>query len=131
MGLDGKPVMLQMNVVGDGITTPSKEWQVTFHLESSDGKYTSLVIQATTTKEINSGLCAVPVDLNKFNHLKHLQFTESFPGMESEVDVMVGLPYYTQLLSGTPIRGLPHEPMALPTKLGYVLTGSFTQSQQN
>jgi len=131
MGLDGNPVTLQMNVAGGGITTPSKERQVTFRLESSDGRYTSPVIQATTTKEINSGLRAVPVDLSKFNHLKQLQFTESFPRTEAEVDVMVGLPYYTQLLSGTPIRGLPHEPMALPTKLGYVLTGSFTQSQQN
>jgi hypothetical protein len=41
---------------------------------------------------------------------------------------MIGLPYYTMLLAGTPITGKPKEPVALPTKLGYVLTGSYQTS---
>jgi hypothetical protein len=34
------------------------------------------------------------------------------------------------LITGVPISGKPKEPVALPTKLGYVLTGSYQTSKK-
>ena len=56
MGLNGKSVTLQMNVAGGSETAPTKEKEVEFRLEAIDGKYTSPVIAATTTKTISRDL---------------------------------------------------------------------------
>lgn len=130
MGLNGKSVTLQMNVAGGSETAPSKEKEVEFKLEAVNGKYTSPVISATTIKNISKDLREIPLVMDKFPHLRGLEFTEKFPRPTVEVDVMIGLPYYTMLLAGTPITGKPKEPVALPTKLGYVLTGSYQTSQK-
>ena len=130
IGLNGKSVTLQMNVAGGSETAPTKEKEVEFRLEAIDGKYTSPVIAATTTKIISKELREIPLLMEKFQHLKGLEFTEKFPRPSAEVDVMIGLPYYTMLLTGSPITGKPKEPVALPTKLGYVLTGSYQTSQK-
>lgn len=130
MGLNGKSVTLQMNVAGGSETAPSKEKEVEFKLEAVNGKYTSPVISATTIKAISKDLREIPLVMDKFPHLRGLEFTEKFPRPTVEVDVMIGLPYYTMLLAGTPITGKPKEPVALPTKLGYVLTGSYQTSQK-
>jgi hypothetical protein len=82
-------------------------------------------MEATTTKTITTDLREIPFEVSKFEHLKSLKFSDDFPRKSSVVDIMVGLPYYTMLLAGKPITGKVNEPVALPTKLGYVLTGAF------
>ena len=129
-GLNGKSVTLQMNVAGGSETAPTKEKEVEFRLEAIDGKYTSPLITATTTKTISKDLREIPLNTENFPHLKGLEFTEKFPRATVEVDVMIGLPYYTMLITGAPISGKPKEPVALPTKLGYVLTGSYQTSKK-
>jgi hypothetical protein len=66
----------------------------------------------------------VDVDTSKYKHLKNLKFTEDFPRGECQVDVLVGVKYYTSFLKGEVLKGLPNEPMAIYTKLGYILSGS-------
>jgi len=39
------------------------------------------------------------------------------------VDVLIGVDFYDLLLCGGVVRGKPQEPVALETKLGYVLSG--------
>lgn len=39
------------------------------------------------------------------------------------VNVLIGADFYWSLVEGTVIRGAPWEPVALATKLGYVLSG--------
>jgi hypothetical protein len=131
MGLQGRPTTLQMNVAGGGETSPTKEKEVTFRLESLDGKYTTPLIEATTTSTISKGLRAIPIKISDFAHLRNLTFTETFPRGEVDVDIMVGLPYYNWLIKDQPIMGQPSEPMALPTKLGMVLTGSCLTKNQD
>ena len=131
MGLQGRPTTLQMNVAGGGETLPTKEKEVTFRLESLDGKYTTPLIEATTTSTISKGLRAIPIKISDFAHLRNLTFTETFPRGEVDVDIMVGLPYYNWLIKDQPIMGQPSEPMALPTKLGMVLTGSCLTKNQD
>ena len=128
MGLEGERVELAMNVAGGGESATTCEKRVDLHLESLDGKYRSPKITATTVKTITKDLREVPVDPTKFEHLKNISFTENLPRAPASVDIMIGLPWYNILVSGMPIMGKPFEPMALPTKLGYVLTGTFPEN---
>jgi hypothetical protein len=66
----------------------------------------------------------VDINTEKYNHLKGITFTEEFPRKQKQVDVLVGVQYYTGLLKGEIIRGRADEPMAISTKLGYILSGS-------
>jgi len=80
---------------------------------------------ATTTKVITKDLRAVDVSTEKYEHLKDIKFTEQYPRREVQVDILIGCPYYTDLITGEVVRGQkPKEPVALATRLGYVLTGS-------
>lgn len=84
MGLNGKSVTLQMNVAGGSETAPSKEKEVEFKLEAVNGKYTSPVISATTIKAISKDLREIPLVMDKFPHLRGLEFTEKFPRPKSQ-----------------------------------------------
>ena len=123
-GLQGKSVPFSMAVAGGGITDQSMEQEVTFQLMSKDRRYVTQKICATTSKQITRDLRPVDVDLSKYKHLQNVKFTEDFPRGERQVDVLVGVQYYTSLLKGEVLKGLPNEPMAIDTKLGYILSGS-------
>lgn len=125
MGLNGKHVTLQMKVTGGGVTAPTQEKDVSFRLESLDARYISQDIEATTIKEITAKLRDIPFETDQFQHFKGITFTEEYPRQATEIDILIGTTEYNNLVTGTPIRGQPHEPAALPTKLGYVLSGSF------
>ena len=80
---------------------------------------------ATTSKVITKDLRAVDVSTEEYPHLKGIKFTEQYPRREVQVDILIGCQYYTNLITGEVVRGKkPEEPVALATKLGYVLTGS-------
>ena len=120
----GKHVTLQMSVAGGGVTQATQEMEVTFQLQSMDGKYTTPKLVATTAKTITQDLRAVNIATENYKHLKHIKFTENYPRQKVEVDVLIGIQYYTALLTGEIIKGKQDEPMAIATKLGYILTGS-------
>ena len=136
MGLGGRSVTLQMKVTGGGITSPSHERDVGFCLESLDGSYKTQEIEATTIKEITARIRDIPFGLSEFPHLDGLSFTEDYPRSSSNIDILVGIPEYNNLVTGLPIRGKPNQPVALPTRLGYVLSGSYespdtTENEKN
>ena len=122
--LQGKTISFSMAVAGGGITEESLEKEVTFQLMSLDKKYVTQKMCATTSKQITRDLRPVEVDTSKYEHLKGIQFTEDYPRGERQVDVLVGVQYYSSLLKGEVVKGLPTEPMAINTKLGYILSGS-------
>jgi hypothetical protein len=123
-GLKGKDVTLQLAVAGGGVTEQTKEMEVAFQLQSMDLRYVTPKMVATTTKTITKDLRAVDVSTDKFEHLKNIKFTEHFPRREVQVDILIGINHYTALITGEVIKGKPDEPVALATKLGYVLAGS-------
>ena len=123
-GLVGKDTTLQMTVAGGGVTSESKEKEVMIQLQSMDGTYTSPKIVATTSKIITRDLRAVDVATDKYSHLKGVKFTEAYPRKEVQVDILLGCDDYTSLITGEVIRGNPKEPVAIATKLGYVLASS-------
>jgi hypothetical protein len=125
MGLSGRNVTLQMNVTGGGITSPSHERDVGFCLESLDGSCKTQEIEATTIEEITAKIRDIPFGVCDFPHLSRLSFTEHYPRTSSKIDILIGIQEYHNLVTGLPIKGKPNEPVALPTRLGYVLSGSY------
>ena len=124
MGLQGPSTPLQLSVAGGQSLPRTIEKKVKFQLQSLDGSYISPKLDGLTTAQITRDLRRVDVNTANYEHLKGIDFTENYPRPAKEVDILIGVEHYTNLLSGEIIRGNPQEPMAIATKLGFVLSGS-------
>jgi hypothetical protein len=124
LGLDGPTTDLQMSLAGGHMPPPTKEKLVKFQLQSLDGSYISPKIEAITTKEITKDLRAINIDPKDYPHLAGIAFTETYPRKEVKVDILIGNTDYATLRKGEIIRGQLDEPIAVATKLGYILSGS-------
>ena len=124
LGLEGPTTDLQMSVAGGHMLPPTKEKLVKFQLQSLDGSYISPKIEAITTKTITKDLRAITIDPKDYPHLAGITFTEAYPRKEVKVDILIGVTHYATLLKGEIIRGELDEPIAVATKLGYILSGS-------
>jgi hypothetical protein len=100
VGLSGKNVPFQMAVARGGLTETTTEKEVQFQLQSLNGSFITQQMSAVT-RDLR------PVDINtkKYDHLKEITFTEEFPRKQKQVDVLMGVQYYTGLLKGEIIRG--------------------------
>ena len=66
-----------------------------------------------------------PIDLTKtsYEHLRNLNLAEdSSAADELPLQMLIGADYYWSLVNGTVVQGKQSEPVALSTKLGYVLS---------
>jgi hypothetical protein len=124
MGLDGPTQDLNLTGVGGMILPSSKEKKVTFRLQSRAGDYVSPPIQAVTKAQLTDTLRAVNIDPTSFAHLKDCVFTEDYPKLPATVDILIGVADFGNLLTGGIRRGQPGDPVALQTKLGWVLSGA-------
>ena len=120
LGVKGDVTDLCVQVATGLTTKTTREEQVWLRLSKLDGKF-SIPVSLTTSQ------CIGDVDPIKFNpreyeHLRQLEFTETFPTKRSmAVDVLLGEPYYSHLLKGTPILGTLQEPGGQVTSLGACL----------
>jgi hypothetical protein len=124
LGLEGPTTDLQMSVAGGHTLPPTKEKLVKFQLQSLDGSYVSPKIEAITTKTITKDLRPITIDPKDYPHLAGITFTETYPRKEVKVDILIGVTHYATLIKGEIIRGQLDEPIAVATKLGYILSGS-------
>ena len=125
-GLTGPISNLTLQVAGGGQVEKGRERQVNFKLESLNGQFITQPIEGHTMSKVVENFSPVSVDPKQFVHLENLQFTEEYPRTSSaQIDILLGEPYYSDLILGAPIRGKINEPKAILTKLGYVLAGSF------
>ncbi len=76
-----------------------------------------------TKDTITNPLRMVEVDPKNYNQLKDLPFANEYPRGTAQVDILIGVNFYNQLLCGSVIHGKPQEPIVRQTKLGYVLSG--------
>ena len=60
---------------------------------------------------------------SSYEHLRNLPLAERAAGGVLAVSILIGADYYWSLVEGTIVRGAPWEPVALATKLGFVLSG--------
>ena len=123
MGLNGPAFDLSLTGVGGISVPPTKERLVSLRLMSKTGDYVSPDLKAVTRTELTGRLRKADIDIQQFDHLKNIAFTEDFPREEVTVDVLIGVADFSILTDGDVIRGNPNEPVAMATKLGYVLCG--------
>ena len=86
-----------------------------------------------TVSHICESLLAQPVDLcsKMYSHLAPLNLADTHQGDNPiEVDMLIGSDFYCQLTTGEIIRGQVG-PVAVNTKLGWVLSGPVTSSAED
>lgn len=121
LGLQGTYQQTNVNVLNGQVksfyTVP-----VVFELESLDGKV-NIAINAYTTDKVTGDMKVVDWNryAEKWDHLKNIQFpvTASKPF----VDNVIGLDYADLHYSVMDIRGMPNEPIARLTPLGWTCIG--------
>ena len=127
MHLKGEPCKLQMTVAGGSSTESTPEKKVSFDLEKvvfNKGTSHTFPITATTVKQISTPLDAINVDPKIYPHLKDLPFTEQYPCGQREIDILIGEPLYSALEMKGRRTGKATDPVAVETKLGWVLAGT-------
>ena len=66
----------------------------------------------------------IEIAQQSYPHLQGLPFADcSYGEEELEVDIMIGADYYWSIVQNHVVRGEPHGPVAVRTRLGYVLSG--------
>ena len=82
-------------------------------------------IQAYVVPVICGPLTQQPTELaqSSYEHLHDLSLADRCGGRDLPICILIGADYYWSLVEGTVVRGAPWEPVALATKLGYVLSG--------
>ena len=86
---------------------------------------TTAYIQAYVVPVICGPLTQQPTELTRssYEHLRELPLADRASGGVLPVSILIGADYYWSLVEGTLVRGAPWEPVALATKLGFVLSG--------
>ena len=84
-----------------------------------------MYIQAYVVPVICGPLTQQPTELTRssYEHLRELPLADRAGGGVLPVSILIGADYYWSLVEGTLVRGAPWEPVALATKLGFVLSG--------
>ena len=84
----------------------------------------TVYVQACVVPVICGPLTQQPTELAQcsYKHLRGPPLADRAAARNLAVDIRIGADYYWSLVEGTVIRGAPWEPVAIATKLGYVLS---------
>ena len=100
-------------------------------LKLKDGE--TLELKLINMPSICEPLTAQPISLclKKYNHLNHLDLADWSSGVEAlHIDVLIGADYYWELVTGKTLRGT-EGPVAVDTRLGWVLSGPAPKAKQS
>ena len=64
---------------------------------------------------------------NSYSHLKHLSLADYNDDRDLPVDILIGSDYYSDIIGNEVGRG-ESDPVAIISKVGYILSGSFCNS---
>ena len=72
---------------------------------------------------------AISYATKTFNNLKNLRLADANPDhRDLNVDILIGADYYWSFFNNAIVKGNPGEPVAMSTKLGYILSGPVTDT---
>ncbi|GFV16946.1 DUF1758 domain-containing protein [Trichonephila clavipes] len=80
-------------------------------------------LEAILINKVTSPLPNFQFKNRQFPHLKNLKLADPNFHILKPIDVLLGAEIYADLLEGMPIFGPAGTPTAIPTKLGYILSG--------
>ncbi|GFT18017.1 DUF1758 domain-containing protein [Trichonephila clavipes] len=82
-------------------------------------------LEAIVVNKVTSSLPKFQFKNRQFPHLKNLKLADPNFHISKPIDVLLGAEIYADLLEGLPIFGPAGTPTAIPTKLGYILSGKI------
>ncbi|GFV28629.1 DUF1758 domain-containing protein [Trichonephila clavipes] len=82
-------------------------------------------LEAIVVNKVTSPLPNFQFKNRQFPHLKNLKLADPNFHISKPIDVLLGAEIYADLLEGMPIFGPAGTPTAIPTKLGYILSGKI------
>lgn len=118
LGLVGKPKRLSLHTVGTN-NPPKIYSMVTFNIKfpKKTIEMTAIVIPSITS-------CTDSVKLSKkWTHIKGLKMNNQYPKDKTQVDVLIGLEFYDEIVKQKKIYGNEGEPIALETEGGWIVYG--------
>ena len=124
--LEGTMVKFRLNVAS-GEQVESFEKLVTVRFANKvTNIFSNTEFAVYTIKTIGKCLPPISFDPRDFQHLRDLVFTDKYPSDGTRaIDVLLGEPYASQLLSGQLLAGRIGEPAAVITEFGPALCGAF------
>ena len=123
LGLDGETVRIAVSGFGRKSARDTLRKRISFTLAPVSDPGKPQGVEALTAPVICRPADAVDVYPTKWPHLQDIKFPEKFPRNEQEIDVLIGLDFYHSVVSRDVVRGVPNEPVALRTSLGWVFCG--------
>ncbi|GFW75351.1 DUF1758 domain-containing protein [Trichonephila clavipes] len=82
-------------------------------------------LESIVVHKVTSPLPNFQSENRQFPHLKNLKLVDLNFLISKPIDVLLGAEIYANLLEGLPILGPAGTPAAIPTKLGYILSGKI------
>ena len=98
------------------ICVKSKTKRTNIYFEASSVSFFCSSIQRQSTE---------PWNISKYNYLKNLDFADKYTSDNSEksIDILIGMDYYFNFVTGKIKRGPPGCPVAIESNLGWILSG--------
>ena len=116
-----------------GLSTGAKMYDVVQFVISKENCPLSLTIQATVVEKICSPIRGmyVPDLIDAYPHLRDLKLADDdLQGEEQEIDILIGLDYYYDIITGGVIRG-SEGPKAIASIFGYMLAGKAVDTHKD
>ena len=123
---------LKITVFGDEEPTRKEYEQVQFSIKAIDGM--ELYAKGHVVPTICNPICSQTINaaVKKYPHLQGLCLAKkSYSTNEVQVDVLLGADYYWNFVTNIIRRGNSSGPVAIWTKLGWVLSGPVITSSSN
>ena len=107
-------VLTEIDVVQ--ICVKSKTKSTNVYIEALSIPFLCLSIQGQSIETL---------DFSKYNYLKNLDFTDKYTSDNSEksIDILIGIVYYFNFVTGKIKRGPPGCPVAIESNFGWILSG--------
>uniref|UniRef100_A0A8D9DY12 Integrase catalytic domain-containing protein n=1 Tax=Cacopsylla melanoneura TaxID=428564 RepID=A0A8D9DY12_9HEMI len=124
LGLEVQPSL--ENITGIGSDTKPVHGEVKFNFHSNFDTRMNFNIKALVVNDIVEKLPVQPVDYSSLNYLHGLNFADNGFMLPGDIDGILGSPIYPYLMEpGTQlVFGTQNQPVAMSTKLGYVVMGT-------
>lgn len=101
---------------------------VSFRSRFNDSKF---CIQALVLNQITSDLPTCPVDKNFLNSMKNIPMADDTWGTPGEIDLLLGVSLFAEMLRPGKVTGEHGFPDALETVLGYIILGDAPTASQS
>ena len=112
---------------GSHISNKSADFIITPYFESS----LQFDVQALVLPKLSSYKPPIVANQNDFKHFRGLKLAYPAYTADSRIDVLLGANVYAEIIQEGIVKGLINQPIALNSKLGWLITGSVSSTDSH